>query len=131
LGIPLCLFVVKKFFPGPLGPFLARAAAVLVREATAFVSSEQEKQFIRRAFSTYVSGDVVKELIADPSRLQLGGTERHMTALFTGEQNLSPAPLLTRIGINIGSMVAGNMGTENKMNYTIMGHMVNVAARLE
>ena len=28
-------------------------------------------------------------------------------------------------------MVAGNMGTENKMNYTIMGNAVNLAARLE
>jgi adenylate cyclase len=47
------------------------------------------------------------------------------------EENLSPAPLLTRIGINTGSMVAGNMGTGNKMNYTIMGNAVNLAARLE
>jgi adenylate cyclase len=47
------------------------------------------------------------------------------------EQKLSPAPLLTRIGINTGSMVAGNMGTDNKMNYTIMGNTVNLAARLE
>jgi adenylate cyclase len=47
------------------------------------------------------------------------------------EQKLSPAPLLTRIGINTGSMVAGNMGTANKMNYTIMGNAVNLAARLE
>jgi adenylate cyclase len=28
-------------------------------------------------------------------------------------------------------MVAGNMGTGNKMNYTIMGNAVNLAARLE
>jgi len=47
------------------------------------------------------------------------------------EENLSSLPLLTRIGINTGSMVAGNMGTGNKMNYTIMGNAVNVAARLE
>ena len=47
------------------------------------------------------------------------------------EEKLSPMPLLTRIGINTGDMVAGNMGTENKMNYTIMGNTVNVAARLE
>jgi adenylate cyclase len=213
IGLPLCLFVLEKIFLGPLGPVLAMAAAVIIRETIAFVSSENEKQFIRKAFSTYVSGDVVKELIADPSRLQLGGTERHMTALFTdiqrfsgiaekldpedlvsllnryltamsdvilnekgtidkyegdaiiaffgapleipdhalracvsavamkrienelnktiGEQGLSPAPLLTRIGINTGNMIAGNMGTENKMNYTIMGNTVNLAARLE
>jgi adenylate cyclase len=47
------------------------------------------------------------------------------------EKNLSPSPLFTRIGINTGEMVAGNMGTNNKMNYTIMGNAVNLAARLE
>jgi adenylate cyclase len=37
----------------------------------------------------------------------------------------------TRIGINTGDMVVGNMGTPNKMDYTIMGNAVNLAARLE
>jgi adenylate cyclase len=40
-------------------------------------------------------------------------------------------PIYTRIGINTGDMVVGNMGTPNKMNYTIMGDSVNLAARLE
>ncbi|MGA2480253.1 MAG: CHASE2 domain-containing protein [Spirochaetia bacterium] len=44
---------------------------------------------------------------------------------------LAPTPLLTRIGINTGSMVVGNMGTPQKMNYTIMGNAVNLASRLE
>lgn len=44
---------------------------------------------------------------------------------------LSPTPLLTRIGLNTGDMVVGNMGTERKMDYTIMGNAVNLAARLE
>jgi class 3 adenylate cyclase len=47
------------------------------------------------------------------------------------ETGLSPAPLYTRIGINTGSMVVGNMGTQQKMDYTIMGNAVNLAARLE
>ena len=42
-----------------------------------------------------------------------------------------PCPLFTRIGVNSGEMVVGNMGTPNKMNYTIMGNAVNLAARLE
>ncbi|HEQ71141.1 MAG TPA: adenylate/guanylate cyclase domain-containing response regulator, partial [Spirochaetia bacterium] len=46
-------------------------------------------------------------------------------------ENLSPKPLFTRIGINTGDMVVGNMGTETKLNYTIMGHHVNLASRLE
>ncbi|MCL2806446.1 MAG: adenylate/guanylate cyclase domain-containing protein [Treponema sp.] len=42
-----------------------------------------------------------------------------------------PCPVFTRLGINSGDMVVGNMGTPNKMDYTIMGNAVNLAARLE
>jgi len=42
-----------------------------------------------------------------------------------------PYPLFTRLGVNTGDMVVGNMGTPNKMDYTIMGNAVNLAARLE
>jgi adenylate cyclase len=211
--ISLGLFYLRGIFLGPLGFLLAMISAVTIRELVAFMGSEQEKRFIRKAFSTYLSGDVVEEILSDPSRLQLGGSKRHMTAIFTdikgfstisekldpedlvkllnrylsamsnivlnehgvidkfegdaiiaffgapidlsdhalracvsailmkrteaelnvafAENGLSPAPLNTRIGINTGSMVVGNMGTENKMDYTIMGNAVNLAARLE
>jgi class 3 adenylate cyclase len=168
---------------------------------------------MRQAFSTYLSEDVVEEIISDPARLQLGGVNRHMTALFSDvknftsiaealspehlvdllnyylstmsdiileqkgpidkyqgdsivsffgaplelddhalractagiimkrmendvnryilEKGISPSPLLTRIGINTGEMVVGNMGTHKKMNYTIISNAVNLASRLE
>jgi class 3 adenylate cyclase len=168
---------------------------------------------LRRAFSTYLSEDVVEEIVSDPTHLQLGGEKRYMTALFTdvkgfsgiaeslspeklvellnyylstmsdvileqkgtidkyegdaivtffgapvafpdhalkacttaimmkrlegemnnyiSENNLSPVPLFTRLGINSGDMVVGNMGTQRKMNYTIVSNAVNLAARLE
>jgi len=207
------LFRFTGFYFNPLLSAFSMISAVVVREIISYAGSEREKQFIRKAFSTYVSDDVVKEIIADPSRLQLGGTKRHMSAIFTDvqgfstiseqldpeslvsllnryltfmsdaileekgtidkyegdaiiaffgapmpledhalracasaitikqiekelnkkimEEKLSPKPLYTRIGINTGSMVAGNMGTGSKMNYTIMGNAVNLAARLE
>jgi adenylate cyclase len=39
--------------------------------------------------------------------------------------------LQVRMGINTGPMVVGNMGSRERMDYTIMGDSVNLAARLE
>ena len=36
-----------------------------------------------------------------------------------------------RVGLNSGDMVTGNMGSSMRMNYTMMGDTVNLAARLE
>ncbi|MBO5236590.1 MAG: CHASE2 domain-containing protein [Spirochaetaceae bacterium] len=197
------------FFGAFLVLFLTYISVVVLR----FVYTEQDKRFIKHAFSTYLSKDVVNDIISNPEKLALGGTEREITALFSdiksfsslsenvtpsqlvsilndyltrmsdlildqsgtidkyigdaivsffgapvdlpdhafracaaavrikqaeeklneeyaANQNL-PMPILTRIGINTGNMVVGNMGTSSKMNYTIMGNHVNIAARLE
>ncbi len=39
--------------------------------------------------------------------------------------------LHVRAGVNSGVAVTGNMGSKHKYNYTVMGDMVNLAARLE
>jgi len=196
---------------GVLNMFLYRKKAIQIEEA--HIKLQYFNNNLRRAFSTYLSEDVVEEIVTDPTRLQLGGVKRHMTAIFTDvrgfsgiaeklppeklvdllnhylstmsdvileqkgtidkyegdaiiaffgaplelpdhairactaavimkrfeddvnqyvmENSISPTPLLTRIGINSGDMVVGNMGTQKKMNYTIISNAVNLAARLE
>ncbi|MDK9699608.1 MAG: adenylate/guanylate cyclase domain-containing protein [bacterium] len=39
--------------------------------------------------------------------------------------------LYSRVGINTGDMIVGNMGSEDVFDYTVMGDAVNLASRLE
>jgi class 3 adenylate cyclase len=53
------------------------------------------------------------------------------------QQALAAAPLLTkldvrtRIGINTGPVIGVTIGTENRLNYALLGDAVNVASRVE
>jgi adenylate cyclase len=40
-------------------------------------------------------------------------------------------PFVVRLGIHFGDAVVGNVGSDERMNYTVLGNSVNLAARLE
>lgn len=228
--LPMALWSVYiQMFTPMLISIISSLGLVILR----FMASEKDKSFLRSTFSTYVSGDVVDEIMKNPAMLKLGGDVFNCTAIFTdirsfstiservdaaflveilneyltllsdvilekkgtidkyegdaiigfwgapmpvehnayqacvaairmkaaeakfnqqmiedgriflkgvpkigpnGEEkvlNRIVLPLATRIGLNTGEMVVGNMGTDNKKNYTMMGTNVNLAARLE
>ena len=66
---------------------LYRRKAIQIEDA--HVKLQYFNNNLRRAFSTYLSEEVVEEIVTDPTRLQLGGVKRNMTAIFTDVMNFT------------------------------------------
>jgi len=72
-----------------LFPSLSILITFILLTSIRFLSSEKEKSFINKAFSHYLSADVIKEILDDPSKLKLGGELKYMTAMFTDVKGFS------------------------------------------
>ncbi|MGH7962074.1 MAG: adenylate/guanylate cyclase domain-containing protein, partial [Candidatus Binatia bacterium] len=83
-------------------------------------------------------GDEVMAIFGTPLPLADHATRAVAAALgmlkelsrLNAEQQL-PSPLKIGIGIGSGVVVAGNVGSPQRLNYTVLGDTVNVAARLQ
>jgi len=49
----------------------------------------------------------------------------------SGEFKWRGRPMKLRIGLNSGPMIAGDFGSEKRLEFTVLGHSVNLASRLQ
>jgi adenylate cyclase len=61
---------------------IASILALLCVNIRFYLAEMGQKTQIRQMFGQYLSPKVVEDLVDDPSKIQLGGEEREMTAFF-------------------------------------------------
>ncbi|MBI5345171.1 MAG: adenylate/guanylate cyclase domain-containing protein [Deltaproteobacteria bacterium] len=87
----LIIFVFSEFYlftrysikPGAVYPALSLLIAYISNEAYRNIVVEKKSRYLRKAFSSYVSPQLVSEILKDPGRLKLGGEKRVVTVLFS------------------------------------------------
>lgn len=71
-----------QYLLDPTWPIIALALVYAVQTLLSFRQEEQQRAYIHTAFDRYLSPEMVRQIAANPERLQLGGEEREMTVLF-------------------------------------------------
>ncbi len=70
-------------FVSPLGPTAGFAGLAFAQTAFDYAEERRNKRQITRAFSQYISPDLVRRLTDDPGQLKLGGETRTLSVLFS------------------------------------------------
>jgi class 3 adenylate cyclase/HAMP domain-containing protein len=85
-------------------------------------------------------GDAIMAFFGAPVKREDDGLQSVMAGIemcenltqFNAQQTrLGKPPFRIGVGINYGVVTVGNIGSEKKMNYTVIGDRVNLASRLE
>jgi len=75
-------------------------------------------------------GNAAGRAASEAIRCALGMQER-VTALNAKRHDAGEWPLVISVGVDSGEVLAGTIGAEDRLEFTVIGDVVNVAARLQ
>jgi len=153
--------VIDQFFSNPESMLVgdSRILAVLFSDIRGFttISESMPPEQIVESLNTYFSAmvdiilkrkGIVDKYIGDAIMAFFGAPVKHeddvLQAVYSGFDMLDTLKVFNAdqasrdrpqfrigIGLNYGLVTVGNIGSDKKMDYTVIGDMVNLASRLE
>ena len=75
-------FTRASYLLDPVYPVLALVVVYVVQTVAVFYREERQRSYIHAAFDRYLSPELVRQIAADPGKLELGGEERDMSVLM-------------------------------------------------
>ena len=153
--------VIERFFASPEKMLVGdnRKLSILFSDIRSFttISEGMAPDDLFNSLNRYFSGQVdiiysrkgvVDKYIGDAIMAFWGAPEKHdddaLQSVLTGldmiaelsvfnenQRRLGKPEFLIGVGINFGEVTVGNIGSERKMDYTVIGDAVNLASRME
>jgi adenylate cyclase len=153
--------VIEQFFDNPEKMLVGenRVISILFSDIRSFTSISEKMMpddlvnSLNRYFTVMVDiiadrGGTIDKYIGDAIMAFFGAPARHkddaLNSVLAGiemnealvefnanQRKLDKPEFRIGVGINYGVVTVGNIGTEKKMDYTIIGDMVNLGSRLE
>jgi adenylate cyclase len=136
--------IIFKHYPlntTVLFPILSITLSYLGLEAYRNLIEEKQSRFLKKAFTSYVSPDLVSEIIKSPDTLKLGGEKREITVLFSDirgftsvSERLTPESLVLLLNQYLGPMtniVLKHRGTLDKYIGDAIMTIYNAPLRIE
>ncbi len=153
--------VIEQFFANPEKMLVGenRVISILFSDIRSFTSISEQMMpddlvnSLNRYFTVMVDiiadrGGTIDKYIGDAIMAFFGAPARHkddaLNSVLAGiemnealvefnanQRKLDKPEFRIGVGINYGVVTVGNIGTEKKMDYTIIGDMVNLGSRLE
>jgi adenylate cyclase len=118
------LMVSKGIYLTPLYSLINMALQAVSSAALRFWFEEREKRVLRKAFSNYVSPEIVGQIVKQGSVNSLHGEQRNISVLFTDlrgftslVEHMAPTQVVSMLGSYFApmtSIVRGSMGTLDK-----------------
>ena len=115
--------------PEEVAEFLSHFLGYAVESIFAFGGTLDK--FIGDAVMAFFGAPIHQDDHADRAVLAGLMLQRLVNEWNAERENVGLPPVKIRVGINSGPAVVGNVGTEKRVDYTVLGSSVNIASRLE